>query len=65
MNQVLDILSIYPGPGNVNLQITCPDRLYRLKLAQVRVICNDELMAELETLLGSAGKVSYETNGQH
>ncbi|TFG45702.1 MAG: DNA polymerase III subunit alpha, partial [Dehalococcoidia bacterium] len=64
-NRVLDILSIYPGPGNVNLQITCPDRLYRLKLSRVRVICNDELMAELETLLGSAGKVSYETSGQH
>jgi DNA polymerase-3 subunit alpha len=62
-NRVLDVLSIYPGPENIALQVACPGRVYHLKMPQVRVTCNDELLNELETLLGSAGSARYESNG--
>ncbi|MGI2336083.1 MAG: DNA polymerase III subunit alpha [Dehalogenimonas sp.] len=62
-NHVMDVLSIYPGPGNVNFQIACPGRLTRLKMTQVRVACNTELLEELATLLGDAGSAAYEENG--
>lgn len=62
-NGILDILGIYPGPGNVKLQIACPERKYYLKMPQVRVNCNDELLNELTALLGNAGSVEFENNG--
>ncbi|MDV2988910.1 MAG: DNA polymerase III subunit alpha [Dehalogenimonas sp.] len=62
-NKVMDILSLYPGPGSVNLQIACPGKLYRLKMTQVRVTCNDELLEELVTLLGDTGSAAYEGHG--
>ncbi|AKG52723.1 DNA polymerase III alpha subunit [Dehalogenimonas sp. WBC-2] len=62
-NQLLNILGIYPGPESVNLQITCPGRLYHLKMPQVRVTCNDDLLSELQSILGTAGSATFENNG--
>jgi DNA polymerase-3 subunit alpha len=61
-NRLLDLLAVYPGPESLTLQITCPDRVYHLRLPQVKVTCNDELMGEIETLLG-AGSARCESNG--
>ena len=61
-NRLLDLLAIYPGPENLTLQIACPDRVYHLRLPNVKITCNEELLGEVETLLG-AGSARYENNG--
>ncbi len=61
-NRLLDLLAAYPGPENITLQIACPDRLYNLRLPNIRVTCNEALLGEVEYLLG-AGSARYENNG--
>lgn len=61
-NRLMDILAVYPGPESISLQIACPDRLYHLKLSNLKVTCNNDLMAEIETLLGP-GSARCENNG--
>ena len=61
-NRLMEILAIYPGPENLTLQIACPDKMYHLRLPQVKITCNDGLLGEVETLLG-VGNARFEHNG--
>ena len=61
-NRLMEILAVYPGPENLTLQIACPDKMYHLRLPQVKITCNDALLGEVETLLG-AGSARFENNG--
>jgi DNA polymerase III subunit alpha len=61
-NRLMEILAVYPGPENLTLQIACPDKMYHLRLPQVKINCNDALLGEVETLLG-AGSARFENNG--
>ncbi len=61
-NHLMELLAVHPGPESLAMQIACPDRMYHLRLPQVKVTCNDELVDEIETLLGP-GSAKCENNG--
>jgi DNA polymerase-3 subunit alpha len=61
-NHLMELLAVHPGPESLAMHITCPDRMYHLRLPHVKVTCNDELVDEIETLLGP-GSAKCENNG--
>ncbi|XUX00337.1 MAG: DNA polymerase III subunit alpha [Dehalogenimonas sp.] len=61
-NRLMDVLAVYPGPESLTLQITCPDKMYHLRLPQVKITCDDALLEEVESILGE-GCARFENNG--
>ncbi|APV45465.1 DNA polymerase III subunit alpha [Dehalogenimonas formicexedens] len=61
-NRLMEVIAAYPGPDGLSLQIACPDKMYHLRLPQVKISCNDALMEEVESILGK-GCARFENNG--
>ncbi len=55
LNKVLTAIKDFPGPDEVNLQVTNGDRIYNLKLPQMTVKYCPELRQRLVALVGEDG----------
>ena len=55
LHSVMAVLQDYPGSDEVSLTVSNGTKIFKLKMGQMRVTCNDELRRRLAALIGSDG----------
>ncbi|MGA3093880.1 MAG: OB-fold nucleic acid binding domain-containing protein, partial [Dehalococcoidales bacterium] len=55
LHSVMAVLQDYPGSDEVSLTVSNGTKIFKLKMGQMRVTCNDELRRRVAALIGNDG----------
>lgn len=55
LHSVMAVLQGYPGSDEVSLTVSNGTKIFKLKMGQMRVTCNDELRRRVAALIGNDG----------